>query len=110
MYLYNEFFINILNDINTLSFPSKSNSKQIELTVHTEANSMYLAKKNIKEYAKSLPVWHLYPATEVDGSNPESQSTEEGTKCPSVYKFKSLLVFRFINCLFINLLIHNFIV
>ena len=34
MYLYNEFIINILNDINTLLCPSKSNSKQIELTVH----------------------------------------------------------------------------
>ena len=32
MYLYNEFTINILN---TLSFPSKSNSKLIELKVHT---------------------------------------------------------------------------
>ena len=35
MYLYNEFIINILNDINTLSCPSKSNSKRIERTVHT---------------------------------------------------------------------------
>ena len=35
MYLYNEFIINILNNINNLLCPSKSNSKQIELTVHT---------------------------------------------------------------------------
>ena len=35
MYLYNEFIINILNDINTLLCPSKSNSKRIEFTVHT---------------------------------------------------------------------------
>ena len=35
MHLYNEFIINIQNDINTLSCPSKNNSKQIELTVHT---------------------------------------------------------------------------
>ena len=32
MYLYNEF---ILNDINTLSCPSKSDSKRIELTEQT---------------------------------------------------------------------------
>ena len=35
MYLYNKFIINILNGINTPSCPSKSNSKRIELTVHT---------------------------------------------------------------------------
>ena len=35
MYLYNEFIINIVNTINTLSCPSKSDSKQIELTVKT---------------------------------------------------------------------------
>ena len=35
MYLYNEFIIIIVNTINTLSCPSKSNSKQTELTVHT---------------------------------------------------------------------------
>ena len=35
MNLYNEFIVNILNDINTVLCPSKSNSKQIELTVHT---------------------------------------------------------------------------
>ena len=35
MYLYNEFIINILNNINNLLCTSKSNSKQIELTVHT---------------------------------------------------------------------------
>ena len=35
MYLHNEFIINILNDIITQSCPRKSNSKQIELTVHT---------------------------------------------------------------------------
>ena len=35
MYLYNEFIINIINDINTLLSPSKSNSKRIELTGHT---------------------------------------------------------------------------
>ena len=41
MYLYNEFIlykefiINIVNTINTLSCPSKSNSKRIELTLHT---------------------------------------------------------------------------
>ena len=34
MYLYNEFIMNILNDINTLSCPSKNNSNTIELT-HT---------------------------------------------------------------------------
>ena len=34
-YLHNEFIINILNDINNMSCPSKSNSKQIELMVHT---------------------------------------------------------------------------
>ena len=33
--LYNEFIINILNDINTLLCPSKSNSKRIELKMHT---------------------------------------------------------------------------
>ena len=32
-YLYNEFTINILNDMNSLLCPSKSNSKRIELTV-----------------------------------------------------------------------------
>ena len=59
MYLYNEFIINILNDINTLSCPSKSNRKQIELTVHTSCywglrltlcyyvhNSGYVFRKN----------------------------------------------------------------
>ena len=41
MYLYNEFIlykefiINIVNTINTLPCPSKSNSKRIELTLHT---------------------------------------------------------------------------
>ena len=35
MYLYNEFIINIVNDINSLLCLSKSNSKWIELTVHT---------------------------------------------------------------------------
>ena len=34
MYPYNEFLMNILNDINTMSFPIKSNSNTIELTVH----------------------------------------------------------------------------
>ena len=34
MCLDNEFNINILNDIYTLSCPSKSNKKGIELTVH----------------------------------------------------------------------------
>ena len=34
MYLYNYFTNNIVNYINTLSCPSKSNSKRIELTVH----------------------------------------------------------------------------
>ena len=34
--LYNEFIMNILNDIiNTLLCPSKNNSNTIELTVHT---------------------------------------------------------------------------
>ena len=33
MYLYNEFILNILNDIKTLSCPSKNNSNTIELTV-----------------------------------------------------------------------------
>ena len=44
MYLYNEFIIIILNDINTLSCPSKSNSKQIELTVHTSRYSVLASK------------------------------------------------------------------
>ena len=35
MYLYNEFLMNILNDINIVSCPFKSNSNTIELTVHT---------------------------------------------------------------------------
>ena len=35
MYLYNEFIMNILNDINTLLCPSKNNSNTIELTVNT---------------------------------------------------------------------------
>ena len=35
MYLYNEFIMNINNDINSLSCPSESNSNKIELTVHT---------------------------------------------------------------------------
>ena len=35
MYLYNEFIINILNDLDTLSCPSKNNSNTIKLTVHT---------------------------------------------------------------------------
>ena len=35
MYLYNEFIIKVINDINTLLCPSKSNSKQTEPTVHT---------------------------------------------------------------------------
>ena len=35
MYLCNGLIINIVNDINTLSCPSKGNSKRIELTVRT---------------------------------------------------------------------------
>ena len=35
MYLDNEFIINILNDLNTLSCHSNSDSNTIELTVHT---------------------------------------------------------------------------
>ena len=35
MYLYNEFLMNILNDINTMSCPIKINSNTIKLTVHT---------------------------------------------------------------------------
>ena len=35
LYLYNEFIVNILNDINTLLCPSKNKSNTIELTVHT---------------------------------------------------------------------------
>ena len=35
MYLCSEFQMNILNDMNTLSCPSKNNSNTIELTVHT---------------------------------------------------------------------------
>ena len=35
MYLYNEFLMNILNDINIVLCPLKSNSNTIELTVHT---------------------------------------------------------------------------
>ena len=35
MYLYNEIIIDIVNDINTLLCPGKSNNKRIELTVHT---------------------------------------------------------------------------
>ena len=34
MYLYNEFLMNILNDINTMSCPIENNSNTIELTVH----------------------------------------------------------------------------
>ena len=33
--LYNEFIMNILNDINTPSCPSKNKSKKMELAVHT---------------------------------------------------------------------------
>ena len=35
MYLNNEFITNILNDINTLSCPSKNNSNTIELAVQS---------------------------------------------------------------------------
>ena len=34
MYLYNEFIMNILNDMNTLSCPSENNINTIELTKH----------------------------------------------------------------------------
>ena len=50
MYLYNEFIINILNDINTLSCPSKNNSNTIELTVHT---SCYWGHRLTLCYSKS---------------------------------------------------------
>ena len=55
MYLYNEFIINILNDINTLLCPSKSNSKQIELTVHI---SCYwgLILTLCQNYTKTVPM------------------------------------------------------
>ena len=35
MYLYNQFIMNIRNDINTLLCPSKNNSDTIKLTLHT---------------------------------------------------------------------------
>ena len=35
LYLHNEFLMNILNDINTMSYPIKNNSNTIELTLHT---------------------------------------------------------------------------
>ena len=38
MYLYNECIMNILNDMNTLSCPSKDNSNTIELTAHTSCS------------------------------------------------------------------------
>ena len=35
MNLYNEFIMNILNEVNILSCPTKNNSNTFELTVHT---------------------------------------------------------------------------
>ena len=58
MYLYNEFIINILNDINTLSCPSKSNSKRIELKVHT---SCYWGLRLTLCYLNFLPLVTLLP-------------------------------------------------
>ena len=45
MYLYNEFLVNILNDINIMLCPIENNSNTIELTVHTFVIGSVLIEK-----------------------------------------------------------------